>query len=495
MKCFREFWVIGDDDADGRRCYRGVDELTSRWPQVAPGAPPLRYGRVLLPYGSAECDQFLRLFDDIAERLPIRLNRDHVCLVADQNDILDLEFVELFPMAVHEMTRSSFEAAFVRDDCDPIGPLQQRGHLRASFERPPTDFAQITYRDMTVGIVVSRLVREILEARGANAAFQCVEDERSGKLSAEQFQLIPRNRVAVHPRTRLYEAGFHIHGTPLSGLGFELGDPRYRELYFAAEAYRYLPLFATEHMLGARYWLNEARRQIVVSGDVYREMLRRNHAEGFQMVPAFVRPNDAPPVWPGTYHLGRDAYLNRGYLPWFHEKTRVLAELFGQSNSQFVSARVPLHLGGESSVMAFPGCQSGVAYVTTDMIGWRDQRRNAVGSYELMACARQSDDEVAWLIARLAKLSAEKALGPGDVIDISAVVPRDSTLSGILLCEPELKRNRFRVHEEESMLLLCVGITGLEVAYHEREGHEALVQHLKEAAVFASTDLYRRSIV
>ncbi len=176
-------------------------------------------------------------------------------------------------------------------------------------------------------------------------------------------------------------------------------------------------------------------------------------------------------------------------------RAAALAALLGKPTDRVWHALVPFFLGGEADVLEFPEFVPGYTYVTAELTGTESgQRPSSLGSYELMVCTQAEATAAANLIAKLARYTCDAVLEPGETMDIGGSLG-DSTLRALLFTHPADEVMRFSVEEQECGLLLCLGITGDELAFARTNGSQGLIQELKAKKVFPYTVPDRPSVV
>jgi hypothetical protein len=181
---------------------------------------------------------------------------------------------------------------------------------------------------------------------------------------------------------------------------------------------------------------------------------------------------------------------------WWDARILALESVLGPADDMVGHAVIPFFLGveagGSADILYFTSHLPGIVSVTANLIGETDQIKNALGNYELAICHR--DDE-AWgpgIIAKLAYMTLETKLEPGETMGgEQGVAPDGSAIVALLLAE----YGRFSVRGMPAGLLMLVGITSEELAAC-RAGRRAEVENaLKAAKVWPYTDLWRQSVL
>jgi hypothetical protein len=161
----------------------------------------------------------------------------------------------------------------------------------------------------------------------------------------------------------------------------------------------------------------------------------------------------------------------------FDARLAGLEKVLGKADDGVLHAALPLFLGGNADVLIFPGFPGGTAYVTADLTGQDvGQVPNSLGFFELMLCCRAPNSGAAGVISRLARLSLERRLDMGQVLDLSA--DPSSPFDAVLLAEG-MPQPQFRFGGKRWGLLLCVGITDADREFQEQHGASALMEKLE----------------
>jgi hypothetical protein len=188
---------------------------------------------------------------------------------------------------------------------------------------------------------------------------------------------------------------------------------------------------------------------------------------------------------------------NDEWSAWWDGRIAAMEQLLGPMHDLVGHATIPFDvgpdLGGAADIIYFRTAVPGVVSVTAELIGRDDQMLNSLGTYELAICHRNADPWGANLISRLAYYTLRAQLNPGDTMDIGSVCPEGSSIEALLFQE----FGRFTVRGRDAGLLLCIGITGDELALC-RQGQrkrEQVESALKAQGVFPFTDLNRDSVV
>lgn len=177
----------------------------------------------------------------------------------------------------------------------------------------------------------------------------------------------------------------------------------------------------------------------------------------------------------------------------FDATSAALEALLGKADDGVLHSMVPLELGGFSDVLTFRRYLPGVAYVTAELIGSDGQKANRLGKYELMMCMRAESDWAGNLVSRLARYTLDAKLEPGETMDIGPAVPEGSSIEALLFTVPDLPKPTLDVLGVRAGLLLCIGITGPELAACHGHGASEVVAILKQKGIFPYTDLNRAS--
>jgi hypothetical protein len=171
-----------------------------------------------------------------------------------------------------------------------------------------------------------------------------------------------------------------------------------------------------------------------------------------------------------------------------------LTRVFGKPAETVFHASVPFHLGGFADVVPFPDYVPGITYVTANLTGQEvGQRPSSLGNYELMVCVREDLPKAADLVSKLSRYTCDAELEAGQTMDLGTYFG-DSTIRALLFAYPGEKQIHFEFLGERYGLLLCVGITGEELAFGRSEGSEKLLVLLKQHSVFPYTMPDRPSV-
>ncbi|MEW6534566.1 MAG: suppressor of fused domain protein [Candidatus Auribacterota bacterium] len=170
---------------------------------------------------------------------------------------------------------------------------------------------------------------------------------------------------------------------------------------------------------------------------------------------------------------------------------RGLEATFGKSDDIHLHALVPfeygIHLGGSPDIVSFSGFTSGKLYVTTELIGYTDQKPNSEGNYELAIAHKGDEDWGVNIICRLAYYTLDNVLEHGETMDIANVTPDGSTIVALLF-----KRiASFQFQGNPANVICCIGITQHELDLCFKQGSTALLKKLPQDYVL--TELYRES--
>jgi len=118
---------------------------------------------------------------------------------------------------------------------------------------------------------------------------------------------------------------------------------------------------------------------------------------------------------------------------------------------------------------------------------------SSLGNYELMVCVREESSRAADMISRLARYTCEAELEPGESMDLTNFFS-DSVIEALLFTHPAEQPVQFECLGQRYGLLLCIGITGAELAFKRANGADQLVAMLRERGVFPYTVLHRESV-
>lgn len=173
-----------------------------------------------------------------------------------------------------------------------------------------------------------------------------------------------------------------------------------------------------------------------------------------------------------------------------------LVKILGPESGSVLHAPVPFYLGGFADVIPFPSYVPGMTYVTADLADVdTGQLPSSLGNYELMACAKSELPAAADLISKLARYTCDAELEPGQTMDIPDKFFGDKTLRAVLFAHPAVPPVPLEFLGQKYGLLLCVGITGDELAYSRAKGTAKLLAALKLHKVFPYTVPDRKSVI
>ncbi len=191
----------------------------------------------------------------------------------------------------------------------------------------------------------------------------------------------------------------------------------------------------------------------------------------------------------------RKSNADNDWQKWWDARLLAMEAILGPSDDTVFHAKVPLAArspeASAADVVSFSKKIPGIAYATAELIGCDHQRKGALGNYELLIVHRAPNDWGPGLISRLALYTFDAVLSHGETMDISPIVPEDSTLSALLFCEAA----RLEVLGRKAGLLLCMGITPDELSWKSRNGGAALADRLKQAGIYPYTDMQRASVL
>ncbi len=168
-----------------------------------------------------------------------------------------------------------------------------------------------------------------------------------------------------------------------------------------------------------------------------------------------------------------------------------LTSVLGETDGMVLHALIPFHLGGQADVICFHNHVPGRVAATCELLGEESQKKNQLGTYELMIAHRDDNTWGPNLISRLARYTCDAVLEPGHTMDIGPAVPEGSTISGFLFVD----YSRFKFRGENAGLLLCIGVTADEMAACRQRKQQEIFDTLKAAGVYPYTDLFRPSVL
>ena len=154
----------------------------------------------------------------------------------------------------------------------------------------------------------------------------------------------------------------------------------------------------------------------------------------------------------------------------------------------------PFDAGGSLNFLTVgAGREEFVTYVSWDLLGHPEQKRGALGRYELLAVCNNAE-WCADVLTNVGRQGLEELLQPGDTMDIAGWVGASSALQGLIFEEGLRVRLEVAGRPEACGLLRCIGVCRSELEYAMRHGVRALAEHLARAEVYPRTALSRAAI-
>ena len=167
-----------------------------------------------------------------------------------------------------------------------------------------------------------------------------------------------------------------------------------------------------------------------------------------------------------------------------------MEQSFGAHDETVLHGATPFDLGqdlgGTPDVVTFSKYTDGKLYVTADLIG-TEQVPNSAGNYELAVVHKGDESWGVNIICQLAYYTLENPIDDGETMDIGSATPQGSTIEAFLF----RRIAEFNVQDIKANVICCIGITGSELAYKQKNGSAALIEKLGND--FLLTDLYRAS--
>jgi hypothetical protein len=187
--------------------------------------------------------------------------------------------------------------------------------------------------------------------------------------------------------------------------------------------------------------------------------------------------------------------LNGEDADWWDARVAALECVLGKTDGTVRHALIPFQfgkdVGGAPDILYFRDHVPGVCVVTSDLIGCDAQITNELGNYELAICVKGDPEWGARVLCRLAYYTLREQVNPGDTMELGAIAPPGSNLTGLLFCAYA----DFEVKGRKSGVLLCIGITEDELAAC-LDGRRVEVEvALRAAGVFPFTEYPRRSVL
>lgn len=204
-----------------------------------------------------------------------------------------------------------------------------------------------------------------------------------------------------------------------------------------------------------------------------------------------------------------DFSLSEGDQDQYYElKKAGLEKQLGPTHDKFDHAIIPFVLGGAVDVYCFPKAKGGVAFATMELIhpDGSGPVPNGMGTYELVAFtnhkpkANQTEDsaflamerKLGGLLTIIAQHAFLSALEPGE----TAEIPNEDGNSHYLIFDKyQPKRRPFRIGNQEHGLLLIMEVHKSELIYARRYGTPKLIEKLKQAKIYPSSDIERKPVV
>ena len=134
----------------------------------------------------------------------------------------------------------------------------------------------------------------------------------------------------------------------------------------------------------------------------------------------------------------------------------------------------------------FSSYTDGKLFVTADLIGSK-QAPNSAGKYELAVVHKGEEDWGVNIICQLAYYTLEKPIDDGETMSIGSATPEGSSIEAFLF----RRIAEFDVLGNNANVICCIGITGAELKYKQKNGSTSLINKLGNK--FLHTDLYRNS--
>jgi hypothetical protein len=174
-------------------------------------------------------------------------------------------------------------------------------------------------------------------------------------------------------------------------------------------------------------------------------------------------------------------------------RSSALTKVFGPPEDELYHAIIPLgRESGGADVLIFREFLDGYTYLTSDLTSVKSKQvLSEIGNYELMICTKNKSDWAAGIISDIAQYTLEKAVNPGDTMDMD--FPDNSNLKALVFVEPALPE--FEFWGRKYSILLCVGITESELEYAFAKGSAALLDLLEDNGILPYTDFDRVSVV
>lgn len=196
-----------------------------------------------------------------------------------------------------------------------------------------------------------------------------------------------------------------------------------------------------------------------------------------------------------------------------HHKAKhaALERILGPMDSLVGHAVVPFEDGGPVDMHYFSTRMPGTVIATMDLIDpeGNGPQPNRLGTYELVACTRQSrypasdsepgdtrfeamQDRICTMLSIVGHDSFEAVIEPGDACEMP--VEDEGAVRCIIFDEFDTRGVPFEVEGRRHGLLLCIEVHPSELQHAEKRGTQALLDRLKEAGAYPYTDLDREPV-
>ena len=186
---------------------------------------------------------------------------------------------------------------------------------------------------------------------------------------------------------------------------------------------------------------------------------------------------------------------NKQQIDFYSDKIQnEIKNILGKHSDTVLHSPVPFELGyevgGGADVYVYKEHIDGEVYLTTDLTG-KSQIKNSIGNYELMICHPNQRDWGPNLISNLSYYTLESSLNSGETMDLGAnFILEDSEIKALIFS----KYSDYKLEGKRYGILLIIGITADELEWAKENSGENLIVKLKNAGVYPTTDLNRKSI-
>lgn len=182
----------------------------------------------------------------------------------------------------------------------------------------------------------------------------------------------------------------------------------------------------------------------------------------------------------------------------WNARQAALERVLGPAGGGVYHAPVPLTLGGNADVLAFPEClPEVVVYCTADLTGDPSisQSSPSGAAFELVMCCQRDqrtlNEYAPSILSQLAPYTLRTEVLAGHTMEIGEIA--DTGLPGLVFCDWKFSDAAFEFAGRQYGLLTCVGITSAELEFGRAHGGPALLERLGNARLLPRTVANRNS--